>query len=331
MSNVYLITGGSGFIGSALVKELVRKNYKVRIFDNDSRGKVSRLQHITDKIEIVTGDIRDKAQVLSAMQGVCCVFHLACVNGTEYFYSKSDLVLDVGVKGMCNILDASIEHKVKKFILASSAEVYQTPNKIPTDETVALTIPDPLNNRYSYAGTKIISEIMAINYSKYFEQVLIFRPHNIYGPDMGREHVIPQLILKINDLLNTTKYLNSSKIKIPIQLPIQGDGQETRAFCYVDDLVQGLVVLLEKSTEKLGIYNIGTMNEISILQVIEIIAKIINCKIETVASKLTLGSTLRRCPDLGKITKLGYIPKVSLEEGIRETLNFYMPQMCAQI
>lgn len=323
MSNIHLVTGGSGFIGSSLVKELVRLNYKVRVFDNDSRGEVGRLQPIADKIEIIKGDIRDKSQVLRAMDGVNCVFHLACVNGTKYFYSKADLVLDVGVKGMCNILDACLEHKVKKFILASSAEVYQTPAEIPTNEQVALTVPDPLNSRYSYGGAKIISEVMAVNYSKYFDQVLIFRPHNIYGPDMGREHVIPELILKIKDLL----FNHKSFIPSEINLSIQGNGEETRAFCYIEDVVRGLIILLEKANEKLGIYNIGTMQEVSILEVIAIIEKIINCKINIISSELTLGSTLRRCPDIAKIAKLGYIPKISLEQGIKNALKFYIPQL----
>ncbi len=323
MSNIHLVTGGSGFIGSSLVKELVRLNYKVRVFDNDSRGEVGRLEPIADKIEIIKGDIRDKSQVLRAMDGVSCVFHLACVNGTKYFYSKADLVLDVGVKGMCNILDACLEHKVKKLILASSAEVYQTPGEIPTNEQVALTVPDPLNSRYSYAGAKIISEVMAVNYSKYFDQVLIFRPHNIYGPDMGREHVIPELILKIKDLL----FNHKSFIPSEINLSIQGNGEETRAFCYIDDVVRGLIILLEKANEKLGIYNIGTMQEVSILEVIAIIEKIINCKINIISSELTLGSTLRRCPDIAKIAKLGYVPKISLEQGIKNALKFYIPQL----
>ncbi len=316
MSNICLVTGGSGFIGSALVKKLVNLNYKVRVLDDNSRGRLDRLQGVLEQIEVFNGDIRDPKAVLDAMENVTCVFHLACVNGTEYFYSKSDLVLDVGVKGMCNILDASVKKGVKKLVLASSAEVYQSPATIPTDETVALTIPDPLNSRYSYAGVKIISEIMAVNYSKYFEQVLIFRPHNIYGPDMGKEHVIPQLILKIKDLLHKN---DSSEIT----LTIQGSGQETRAFCYIDDLIQGLIILLEKSSDKLAIYNIGTMEERSIATVIETIGRIINKKITIVGGELTKGSTLRRCPDIGKISKLGFTPKISLEQGIKNSLDFY--------
>ena len=127
------------------------------------------------------------------------VHHLAFVNGTEFFYSQPDLVLDVGVRGMVNVIDSCRKHNIGTLMLASSSEVYQTPPKVPTDETAPLAIPDPLNPRYSYGGGKLISELMAINYGrKYFNRVLIFRPHNIYGPDMGWEHVVPQLALRLN-------------------------------------------------------------------------------------------------------------------------------------
>ena len=129
-------------------------------------------------------------QVEKATQGMDEVHHLAFVNGTEFFYSQPDLVLDVGVRGMVNVIDACRKHGIGTLVLASSSEVYQTPPKVPTDETAPLAIPDPLNPRYSYGGGKLISELMAINYGrKYFNRVLIFRPHNVYGPDMGWEHV----------------------------------------------------------------------------------------------------------------------------------------------
>ena len=101
-------------------------------------------------------------------------------------------------KGMINVIDACRAHGVGRLMLASSSEVYQTPPQVPTDESAPLVVPDPLNPRYSYGGGKIISELMAINYGrKFFERVLIFRPHNVYGPDMGCEHVIPQFALRL--------------------------------------------------------------------------------------------------------------------------------------
>jgi len=150
----YIVTGGAGVIGSALVCRMVKDGYRVRVFDNQSRGSASRLRDIKDKIDFIEGDIRDYEAVTRACIGVDCVIHLAFVNGTEYFYSQPDLVLDVGVKGMIHVMDACREHSIRELFLASSSEVYQTPSVIPTDETAALSIPDPANPRYSYAAGK---------------------------------------------------------------------------------------------------------------------------------------------------------------------------------
>ena len=188
----FLVTGGTGFLGSGLVRGLLAAGATVRSLDNDSRGAKVRLADVADKVELVTGDVREPADVARAVRGVDCVCHLAYLNGTEFFYTKPDLVLEIGVKGMMNVLDACIAENVKDLVLASSSEVYQTPPRVPTDENVPLSVPDVLNPRYSYGGGKIISELLALNYGrKHFERVAIFRPHNAYGPDMGREHVIP--------------------------------------------------------------------------------------------------------------------------------------------
>jgi len=185
-SGKILVTGGTGFIGSALVRRLLREGFAVKVFDNNSRGNASRLADVAADIDWVHADIRDKIAVQKACRGVDSVCHLAYLNGTEYFYSKPDLVLDIGVKGIVNVIDGCMNEGVREFLVASSSEVYQTPPATPTDETAPLSIPDPLNPRYSYAAGKIISEIMAINYGRrYFDRVIVFRPHNVYGPDMG--------------------------------------------------------------------------------------------------------------------------------------------------
>jgi nucleoside-diphosphate-sugar epimerase len=311
-----LVTGGSGFIGSGLVKALVKAGHRVRVLDDNSRGSPRRLEHVAKDIEFIAGDIRNAADVEKAVQGVDEVHHLAFVNGTEFFYSQPDLVLDVGVRGMINVVDACRKHGVGSLVLASSSEVYQTPPKIPTDETVPLTIPDPLNPRYSYGGGKLISELMAINYGrKYFKRVLIFRPHNVYGPDMGWEHVIPQLALRLH--LAATARLSGT-----IRLEIQGTGKETRSFCFVDDLVGGVMVMREKG-EHLGIYHIGTTEEVTIADLARQIADAYGRKIELIAGQPAPGGTARRCPDISKLAKLGYKPRVPLSEGLRPTLEWY--------
>ncbi|MCK9908564.1 SDR family NAD(P)-dependent oxidoreductase [Microbacteriaceae bacterium K1510] len=317
MSNAkVLVTGGSGFIGSGLVKALVKAGAHVRVLDDNSRGRPRRLADVENDIEFVGGDIRDAETVARATQGMDEVHHLAYVNGTEFFYTQPDLVLDVGVRGMINIIDACRQHNVGKLILASSSEVYQTPPAIPTDESAPLSIPDVLNPRYSYGGGKLISELMAINFGrKYFERVLIFRPHNVYGPDMGFEHVVPQFALRL-------KKLADAQPSGTLRFDIQGTGEETRSFCYVDDLVAGVMVMREKG-EHLGIYHVGTLEEVTIADVARRVAAAAGRAIEIVPGPLQAGGTPRRCPDISKLAKLGYKPRVPLDEGLKPTVDWY--------
>ena len=312
----YLVTGGTGFIGSALVRRLLKEGNSVRVLDNGLRGQAARLNDLANQIEIINADIRDAGLVQEACKGVDSVCHCAYVNGTEFFYSQPELVLDIGVKGMVNVIDGCIKQGVKELILASSSEVYQTPPTVPTDEQVALSVPNPLNPRYCYGGGKIISELMAINYGrKYFDRVIIVRPHNVYGPDMGQEHVIPQFIIRMKELSQS----NQGK---QIRFPIQGTGEQTRAFIFIDDFITGLKLVLEKG-EHLGIYNIGTMEEITINQVVAEVGSYFGKQVAIVPGKFAEGATLRRCPDITKLKKLGFKPKVSFKQGLKLTASWY--------
>jgi nucleoside-diphosphate-sugar epimerase len=250
------------------------------------------------------------------VQGVDEVHHLAFVNGTEFFYSAPELVLDVAVKGIINVLDACRSEGVRSLVLASSSEVYQTPPHVPTDEHVPLLVPDPTNPRYSYGGGKIISELMAINYGrKFFDRVLIFRPHNVYGPDMGWEHVVPQFARQIKALV--AKHPSG---RLPFEM--QGNGLQTRSFCHVDDLVVGVSVMRDQG-EHLGIYHVGTTEEITIAELAMRVAAHAGCEIELIEKPAPEGGPERRCPDIAKLEKLGYKPQVSLAQGLPPTLDWY--------
>jgi nucleoside-diphosphate-sugar epimerase len=312
----YLVTGGTGFLGSALVRRLVAAGHRVRVFDNNSRGHVSRLDEIRGEIEFVEGDIRDPEAVSAAAQGMDSVCHLAFVNGTKYFYSMPELVLDVGVKGIVNVVDGCLKHGVGELVVASSSEVYHEPAIVPTDETVPLCIPDPLNPRYSYASGKLISEIIALNYGRTrFERVLVFRPHNVYGPAMGTEHVIPEFIARMKTAIQ-------EGVADPVRFPIQGSGKQTRAFVYIDDFIDGLMLVLEKG-EHLGIYHIGNTEEVTVETLARLVAEYFGRRIAVMPSEGALGGTPRRCPDIHKIARLGYLPKWSLRDGMRITAKWY--------
>jgi nucleoside-diphosphate-sugar epimerase len=311
-----LVTGGSGFIGSALVKALLRAGETVRVLDDNSRGALRRLREVERDVDFVNGDIRDADAVDAAMRGIDEVHHLAFVNGTATFYSVPDLVLDVGVKGIVNVIDGCRRHGVGRLILASSSEVYQSPPHVPTDERTPLVVPDPLNPRLSYGAGKIISEMMVINHGrKHFERVLIFRPHNVYGPDMGFDHVIPQFAVRL-------KRADTAQSSGPLPFQIQGSGAETRSFCHIDDLVGGVMIMREKGAH-LGIYHVGTMEEVSIADLARRMARIAGREIVLAPSAVLAGSTPRRCPDVSKLAALGYTPRVPLDEGLPPTLEWY--------
>ncbi len=315
MKKHYLVTGGTGFIGSGVVKSLLGAGHKVTILDDNSRGRSRRLESELKQIHMVHGDIRNLQDVMKATEGVDTVMHLAYVNGTEFFYSKPEVVLDVGVKGMVNVLDACRHHNVRELILASSSEVYQTPPVIPTPEDVPLVVPDPMNPRYSYGSGKIISEMMTLHYgAKFFDRVMIFRPHNVFGEDMGWEHVIPQFALRMGELVQK----NSGVIRFPIQ----GSGKEQRAFVYIDDFVQGLMCMVDHG-EHMNIYNIGTTEEKTMAEVAQLVGKYYKREIELAPGPEAKGATSRRCPDITKLQKLGYKPKWTLEQSIPKVIKWY--------
>jgi nucleoside-diphosphate-sugar epimerase len=312
----YLVTGGTGFIGSALVKQLIKDGHFVRVLDNNIRGSIEKLGDTYNEIEFIEGDIRNPDIVQKACKGIDSVAHLAYINGTEYFYKMPELVLDVGVRGMLNVLDGCIKENVKDLILASSSEVYQSTDKIPTDEKIPFIIPDPLNPRYSYGAGKMISEIMALNYGrKYFDRVSIFRPFNVYGPNMGWEHVIPQFVLRMNQLVTKKQTKN-------LDFPIQGGGNETRAFIYIDDFVKGLMKVVYEG-KHLETYNIGTMDEVAIKDVAREIGHFFKKEIKIISNDTMKGSVTRRCPDNSKVCQLGFTPAVKLKEGVTLTAQWY--------
>jgi dTDP-glucose 4,6-dehydratase/UDP-glucose 4-epimerase len=319
----YLVTGGSGFIGSALVRRLVAAGHKVRSFDNNFRGTEAALSEVMGKIEVQTGDIRDANAVKRAVDGVDSVIHLAYVNGTEFFYKNPDLVLDVAVRGLLNVMDACRDLRVRELIMASSSEVYQTPPKVPTDETAPLIVPDISNPRYSYGGGKILWELMGLHYGKsHFDRVVIFRPHNVYGPRMGWEHVIPQFTLRAVDAAKKTP-------SGPVPFPIQGDGSQTRSFIYIDDFIDGVMTLVDKG-EHLNIYHIGNPEEIRIGDVAKKVMAHLGREIKLQPGPLPEGSTPRRVPDISKISKLGFKPKTPFAAGLPPTADWYVKNEAAR-
>ncbi len=315
-----LVTGGSGFIGKSLVLSLLKKKEKIYVLDNDFRGSMKKFSKLhKTSLVLIKGDIRNKKLVHKYVKKVHTVFHLAFINGTRYFYDQPRLVLDVGILGTLNVLEAvRNSQKTKTLIYASSSEVYNSPPKVPTDEMVTMIVPDTFNSRYSYSSSKLIGEIMCYNYLKdKKKKLIIFRPHNIFGENMGYEHVIPELVKKIFKASNGLK-------RKKISLIVQGTGNETRSFCYINEAIDQILYLY-KNGKSNNIYNVGNSDEIKIKALLNLIAEIVDIKLKIKPGKIRKGSTLRRCPDLKKINNLGYItPNKIYKTGLKSTVEWYI-------
>ncbi|MGK0357948.1 MAG: nucleoside-diphosphate-sugar epimerase [Bradymonadia bacterium] len=311
-----LVTGGSGFVGAGLVKELVAAGHCVRVLDDNSRGDPRRLDGVLDQVDFHEGDVRDYAAVRAASEGCDVVWHLAYINGTRYFYEKPDLVLEVGIKGALNTVEAALDAGVKRYVLASTSETYNQPTHVPTNESERLMIPDITNPRFSYGGGKIASELLALHLGGHRGlETVIFRPHNIYGPDMGFEHVIPEVVDRI-------VRLSDGLTKTTIDLPIQGDGSETRAFCYITDGAAGARIAgLDGGAGE--IYHLGTQHEVSIRALIEGLGEALGIALNIQPGPLRAGGTNRRCPDITKLQGIGYEPAVDLKAGLAKTARWY--------
>jgi UDP-glucose 4-epimerase len=215
------------------------------------------------------------------------------------------------VDSICDNLVKSIDlNVIQRVCLISSSEVYQSPNTIPTPEDISLTIPDLTNPRYSYGGSKIASELILYYFCQLNDiDLQIIRPHNVYGPDMGDEHVIPELSKKLLHAKNTSQKM----------IEIQGTGKETRSFCYIDDFVAAFKLVLDlPNNSKQEIYNIGSENEISIEKIAILLANILKVDINFEYKSGPKGGTLRRCPDISKLKELGFKPKYDLDVGIEK-------------
>ena len=300
-----LVTGGAGFIGSHIVRFFVSKGLEVRVFDDFSRGSNSRLQDLHGQIQIIEGDIRSSKDLVKASRGIDTLVHLAFVNGTENFYKFPNLVLDVAIEGILAIRDAIQANSIKDVMLASSSEVYQVPSVFPTPEEIEFSVPSLENPRFSYGLGKIIQEFYLYHLSDELRNLTIFRPHNVYGTDMGNLHVIPELF-------NKALVARTSKGKFEIQ----GNGSQTRSFCHISDFISAFGLIYSKRSGK-EVFNIGTSEEVNIGQLAQEIAEITETQLSSINTEIPIGGTLRRVPDISKIEKLGFQQKVNLKSGLQ--------------
>lgn len=309
-----LVTGAAGFIGSFLIEGLLEKgNYVVGI-DNLFRGKAENIAHLNGNPQFhfhICDITKDFDKLNEIFQDVEIVYHFAAINGTEHFYQRPLEVLKVNVEGTKKILEFASKHTIKKFVFASSSEVYGDPQYFPTDEQHPIILKDVDNPRYSYSASKAIGEY----YTKWYAEscgfhYLILRIFNIYGPRMDTSEygqVIPEFI---------------RKILLEKEFAIIGPGTQTRSFCYIDDCTEMIVKAGETVNDE--ILNVGNNQEIEILQVGKFLHELIGRDFNFKLLHPRQGDPKRRVPDISKAKKmLGYTPKVDLMNGLKLTLEWY--------
>lgn len=313
-----LITGGAGFIGYHLSNFLLRKNHQITICDNLFRGRMDDdlkklLEH--KNAHYIECDLAEAGHLSRLGNKYDFVYHLAAINGTKYFYEIPDIVIKINILTTINILEWFSNSKSKKIVFSSSSENYTgtftiAKMKIPTPENVPLCIEDVYNPRKSYAVSKIAGELLFINYArKYKFDMSIVRYHNVYGPRMGNEHVIPEFIIRA--------------IKKEQPFTIYG-AKETRAFCFIDDAVAATDLVMQSKNTNMEIINIGTSREIRILDLAKKIIRLGGYKPKFEIRDAPKGSVKRRCPDISKLIRLtNFYPSVNIDEGLEKTFAWY--------
>ena len=294
-----LVTGGAGFVGSNLVDGLVAAGAKVRVLDNLSGGNKENLADAGSKVELQIGDLRDIDAVDLAVKGCDTIFHLGANASVPKSVDDRKYDFDSNVVGTYNIADAAIRHDVKRILYASTAATYGTPEYTPVDEK------HPLNPQSPYGATKLASERLLYAYSQVFEfDLTIVRIFNTYGPRQ-RHYVAYDLMMKL--------------AKDPNRLEVLGSGNQLRDYCYIEDMVAGLIHVAELADRPGQVFNISGGRTVSIRELVGLILKTLNLTDTEVIYGLPSwkGDIDVLSGDVGKITATGWKPIVSLETGLQ--------------
>lgn len=315
-----LITGGTGFIGFALAKYHAVKGDNVVIFDSLYKSKKVVDSELRDLIALSNVtlhevDLTKDVQVEIGYE-LDYIYHLAAINGTKLFYEIPYEVCLTNLLITINFLKFLESISFKKLVFSSTSEVYAGAldfdlMEVPTAEDVPIVFPQPTNIRFSYASSKFVSEYLCMQFGKKFDKnVSIIRYHNIYGPRMGFNHAVPEIILRMLSGEN----------------PFQVYGaDETRSFCYVDDAVYATFKVADSDLTNQEIVHIGDQNaEINILKFTEMIKDILSVDITLEPVEGLPGSVKRRCPNTEKLGRLtGFKIKTGLKKGLEESAKWY--------
>ena len=294
-----LITGGSGFIGSYLVKHLLEQGHEVKVLDL----RKPDIEH--KKLEFVNKSVMD--ELAEDIHGCDIVYHFAAMLGVDNSDKRPLETMRINLEGSVNVFKSAVEANVKRMIYASSSEVYGEPRELPIGED---SVKGPVS---AYGVSKLAAEIYAKAYNHEFgTDIKIVRFFNVYGRGQSNNFVIPIFI---------NKALENKPLKV------FGEGSQTRCFTYVEDIAEGVFTVLEKG--KTGeAYNIGNNQPTTILELAQTIKAVTGSKSEIIKAGFGKATRLKsreieyRIPDISKMKALGWEPKTMVREGIKKILEF---------
>ena len=307
MANI-LVTGGAGFIGSHLTTRLVELGHAVRVFDNFSTGHRENLEHIEGRCEIIDADMRDASACADAFQGVEYVFHQAAAPSVPKSVADPRGTHDININGTLNVLLTAVDQKVRRVIYAGSSSAYGETVESPKYEGIR---PDPLS---PYAVQKATGELYLRAVSKcYGLETITLRYFNVFGsrqdPKSEYAAAIPAFVTSILDGEPPTVY---------------GDGEQTRDFTYIDNIVHGNILAMQAERTEGEVVNVACGTKISINDTIAAINKALGTDVKPHYEPERAGDVRHSCADISLATKLiGYEPIVSFDEGLRRAIDYY--------
>jgi len=306
-----LVTGGAGFVGSHLTEALLKKGCEVTILDNLSNGFIENISHLLNrgnKVNFIQGDVRDTEVCMKAVEGAEVVFHEAAQINPVLAVENPSYDFEINARGTLNMLEAARKKDVKKFIFAST-NVYANPKYLPIDENHPIDLLSP------YAASKLSGEAYLIVYNNtYGLKTVRLRYTNIYGPrQRSTKNESGVITIFIERVL---------KGMHPI---IFGDGEKTRDFIYVSDIVQANILAAESERNQGEVFNIGFGEETSINTLANTILRITGREDLVPEKGPERAADFKRCVvDITKARKeLGFNPKITLENGLKRTIDWW--------
>ncbi len=309
---LYLVTGGAGFIGSNIAEGLLRRGDRVRVFDNFSTGRRENLANLD--VEVVEGDLRDPAAVGRAVDGVEGVFHEAALRSVPRSVDDPMSTNDVNVGGTLHLLMACREAKVRRVVYASSSSAYGDDPTLPKVETL------PANPISPYAVSKLAAEHYCRTFARlYGLETVSLRYFNVFGPRQNPESKYSAVI---------PRFLQLALENEPLE--IHGDGEQSRDFTYIDNVVQGNLLAMDTPGVSGEVFNVACGTRHSLLAIADAIGAFLGRELPRRHTPSRAGDVRHTLADITKAQeRLGFRPEVNFADGIRRTCEYFVQRFGA--